>query len=889
MQHGRVMFGLLIKALFLCLVLAVMSPGVAEAKLPKKSECSAEGQPPCPATYKGPVCDEGLGKFGNTCRKCGENGERACPKSAKGKPCFSGINIDGQCYASCGGPNEKACPKIKLGYPCKGSYEPDSGGYCRSCGGDGEKACRALKAGKQCDGGLTKIDGSCHKCGGRGEKACPVLKAGKQCDGDLANISGRCVDCGGLNQPACPVLKAGKQCDGELKKIDGTCQLCGGPNQQSCPKLAGGYPCRGSYEPDGNDICKPCGGNGQPACRALKAGAQCAGDLHKIDGICQYCGGPDQKACPKLVGGYPCRGSFEPDGNDICKPCGGVGETACRVLKAGRQCEVGSTARGGECVSCGGEGQRACRITDKGKPCEDGLERGLNGICKITPAGATKKAALAQLAIVGQYIPEMIGAALKVNGNSGINKQMEAGTLDADENVPVEKCPGPFRAVSMGGGGEIGFIVNVEGEGGWAWNCAGGADADVKMYSANSINFRLGGGATVAGTLGYWVDDSNNLRGKSHGYVADIFDLLGTAQAVKGRDVTKMTEGLTKGIESIKKNGLVKGLGDVAWEVSLGMWFERRDEDGDGDDDEVGRFLGFTVSLGKSLGLDVGGAYIKAKTSQVCDQDMKCTEGTWEGKIGSRNGTIYIENERELSLMASINDGPLEEFTRTSKRKRDFRNGQDDRIRFRKNYTQLRYRPNDGSETRLAPVIPASIEGAWVGAFEDDGDAVGLIIQSRGEEALQVSLNNGEPKTFTRGRFFRRSYTHESGGTKETLKFRKNFSLLKFEDGAGNDAELTPGNPDDVPTGPVGGTTAITTLGVWDFTVNGNNLADEFIEQTDSFLLVRREGTDLERRYEKTGENEYSTEFGGTFRFVSDTRALWISPDRATVFQLNKR
>ena len=92
-----------------------------------------------------------------------------------------------------------------------------------------------------------------------------------------------------------------------------------------------------------------------------------------------------------------------------------------------------------------------------------------------------------------------------------------------------------------------------------------------------------------------------------------------------------------------------------------------------------------------------------------------------------------------------------------------------------------------------------------------------------------------------------------------------------------------------MPTGPVGGTTAIATLGVWDFTVNGNNLADEFIEQTDSFLLVRREGTDLERRYEKTGENEYSTEFGGTFRFVSDTRALWISPDRATVFQLNKR
>ncbi|MEX2617557.1 MAG: hypothetical protein WD767_15825 [Alphaproteobacteria bacterium] len=885
MQHGRTIFGLLIKTLFLCLVLTVMSPGVADAKLPKKSECSAEGQPPCPVIYKGRICDEGLGKFGNTCRKCGENGERACPKSAKGKPCFTGIKIDGRCYASCGGGGEKACPKIKSGYPCKGSYEPDSNGYCRSCGGDGQKACRALKAGKQCDSGLTKIDGSCHRCGGRGEKACPVLKAGKQCEGDLVNIGGVCNPCGARGQPACPVLKSGKQCDSNLTKINGTCQSCGGPNEWACPKIASGYPCRGSYEPDNGGRCRPCGGNGQPACRALKAGAQCTGDLKKIDGICQYCGGPDQKACPKLVAGFPCRGSFEPDNNGYCKPCGGVGETACRVLKAGRQCEVGSTGRGGVCVSCGGEGQRACKITDKGKPCEDGLKRGLNGICKITPAGATKRAALAQLGIIGRYIPEMIGAAFKVNGSSGINQQVEAGTLDAEEAVPVEKCPGAFRAMTAGGGGEIGFIFNVEGEGGWAWNCASGADRDVKMYSASSVNFRLGGGATVAGTLGFWVDDSNNLRGKSHGYVADIFDLLGTAQAVKGKDVSKMTKGLTDGIKGIKEHGL----SGVPWEVSLGMWFERRDEDGDGDDDEVGRFLGFTVALGKSLGLDVGGAYIKAKTSQVCDDEMKCTEGTWEGRVGGGNGTIYIASERELSLMASINDGPLEEFTRRNKRKRDFTNSNEDRIRFRKNYTQLRYRPKDGAETRLLPVVPASIEGAWIGAFEDGGDPVGLIIQGQGEETLQVSVNNGEPKTYTRGRVFRRSYSHGSGGNKETLKFRKNFKLLKFEDFEGNEAELIPGNPDDVPTGPVGGTAAIAALGVWDFTVNGNALADEFIEQTGSFLVVRREGTEIERRYDKTGDNEYSTEFGGTFRFVSETRALWVSPDRKTVFQLNRR
>jgi hypothetical protein len=235
--------------------------------------------------------------------------------------------------------------------------------------------------------------------------------------------------------------------------------------------------------------------------------------------------------------------------------------------------------------------------------------------------------------------------------------------------------------------------------------------------------------------------------------------------------------------------------------------------------------------------------------------------------------------------MASINDGRLERFTRERKSKRDFFNANGDRLRFRKNYLQLRYLPKNGSEQRLVPVIPPSVGGAWVGAL-DNGDPVGLLIESRGEESLQVSINNGTPKTFTRGKFFRRSY---KSADDETIKFRKNFKLIKFEDSRGEDGELSPGKPENIPTTPIGGSGDIAVLGQWEFTFNGNQQTEEFTFQDSNGLIVRRVGTEVDRQYTRTGANEFSSEFGGTFRFVSDTRAMWISPDRQTAFQLNRK
>ncbi len=46
-----------------------------------------------------------------------------------------------------------------------------------------------------------------------------------------------------------------------------------------------------------------------------------------------------------------------------------------------------------------------------------------------------------------------------------------------------------------------------------------------------------------------------------------------------------------------------------------------------------------------------------------------------------------------------------------------------------------------------------------------------------------------------------------------------------------------------------GSSQSFNTLGLWDFEVNGKLLTDEFIEQTDSYVVLQRHGTSLKRRY----------------------------------------
>lgn len=900
-------FASMIRAVFVCVLLAfaattvtaidiVADPAAAEAAI-SKHECSARGQPPCPVRYKGPVCDSGLGKLRGLCRPCGGARQEYCPKSKKGPQCNKGLmKISGKCYASCGGRNEIACKKSKKGYPCAGRYAPDSRKICRPCGGTNQKACRAGKSGGACNIGTTKSKGICRACGNRGQEACPKLAKGFPCKGKLEpNSSNICAPCGANGLKACRAFKKGKQCDAGTMKVGSRCFTCGGKDQPACIKITGGLKCNAWLTPNSERKCTSCGLHGKKPCPVTKAGKRCAPDTKKIGRTCQRCGGPNQTACPKLATGYPCRGNYKPDGNNICKPCGGAGEPSCRVFKAGRQCAEWTTSRNGRCVGCGSENQKACRITDKGKPCKPYLKRKLNGMCVLTKEGVMRKAAMAQLSKDSAVIVPMLtkgssmsqDTAMRSNIRSGASSASEGDSPPRSDNVvgdrPKISCPVGTNTWAIGVGVEAGFLLNFEGEAGMAFNCTGNRDdtKDAKWYFSKSVNFRLGGGAGGGFTLSFWKDDVSDLRGKSHGYVIDVIEA-----------VQNMT-GMSKEVQAVMSGDVKKlkdALGEFAPEVTVGIWFQRRDEDGEGwmKDNDVGRFLGYTITLSKAAGWDAGGAYIRATTEQICTVDMKCTEGTWAGKFGGRNGTIYVDGQTKTRIKASINGETPKTYARVTKAGRKYRAGSSGpEIRYRHNYTELQYRSGtSGGWSKLTLAREPTLAGVY-SLNRGAGNIASLVVDNVKNKGFHARLNNGERTRFTRKRGRTRTYTGGPGGD-VTITFRDNYRKVKYQPRDGVGYDLTRGTADDI-VGDADGMNHEQFRGEWTMRVPGRNVTEEITRTDDARIWVKRTPNGAERPYNRTGENEYTSRAGGKFRFVSPTRGIWVSEDGKTVFQLQKK
>ena len=154
----------------------------------------------------------------------------------------------------------------------------------------------------------------------------------------------------------------------------------------------------------------------------------------------------------------------------------------------------------------------------------------------------------------------------------------------------------------------------------------------------------------------------------------------------------------------------------------------------------------------------------------------------------------------------------------------------------------------------------------------------------------------------------KRDYQRGKGSDAERICFRHNFKELRYLESGRNcdrgialveEGELDDQNETFRKARPSGGSanpvqvnaasTAIRVLGLWDFDVQGTRLTDEFVQQTDTHIVLRRNGGNQLRRYTKSGPNTYRAESGATVRFVSSTRGIWISPDGQTVYQLRKR
>ena len=197
--------------------------------------------------------------------------------------------------------------------------------------------------------------------------------------------------------------------------------------------------------------------------------------------------------------------------------------------------------------------------------------------------------------------------------------------------------------------------------------------------------------------------------------------------------------------------------------------------------------------------------------------------------------------------------------------------------------------------------------------WREEGRPNGLriAVKERDKEGITVDIYNpGEtPRTnvdFERHTITdKRDYQRGSGKTAERICFRHNFKELRYlesgrncdkgvalkVEGALDEDESSAGADRSVRRDPLsaGFSEGINTLGLWDFQAKGQTVTDEFIQQTDDYVILRRHGTTQKRRCDKVDANTYRNDRGATFRFVNATRGIWVSPDGDTVYQLRKR
>ena len=644
--------------------------------------------------------------------------------------------------------------------------------------------------------------------------------------------------------------------DAEAKKSD----RCSAKGQPPCPVYYPGPICDKGLGDIGGK-CTPCGKDGQRSCPPMERGRQCEKGLDKVNGYCRSkCGGPNQKSCPKIRAGYPCRGKYEPDARNICKPCGGLNQKACRALKQGEQCNRGlDKDDGGVCRPCGGVGQPACGILKKGTICQPGTGK-IDGVCQ--PCGKLNQRACPAVE-QGRQCEEW------TTNRSGYCKP--CGTPETGACRVTDK---------------------------------GKACRDLYSYSFGSCK------ETIRSRTRQKAIDKLKELGPDV-----ILGALSTAEKVDNNPAAKSAIQNGEAPSTPLDNQACAGDEHRAW----------------------------TVGLGASAGVGVGvegevGAAFRCAEHQKNQQDMKWySGGAWSINAGGGAGAgvnvgMWMSDYNNLrgkshGYVFSLFDIASAAFPSLQAAKVKGVSPDVSVGFFFEDNDSGWPGPYQGFTVGLGGAVGINF-GRYVNATtvqycdydmdcalfnwrEDRVNGMEIAVKARDKEGITVDIfKPGEaPRTnvyFERHTITdKRDYELGSGGDAERICFRRNFKELKYlasgrncdrgvtlivdsaldENDTSQDAALR----SEAETPALTSATAINTLGLWDFEAKGQTVTDEFVQQTDSYVILRRYGTTQNRRYNKVGDNIYRNDRGATFRFVNATRGIWVSPDGSTVYQLRKR
>ncbi len=633
---------------------------------------------------------------------------------------------------------------------------------------------------------------------------------------------------------------------------------CSAEGQKPCPVFYSGPVCdRGLGNLGG--ICRPCGGEAQRACPAMEQGKQCRGGRKKIEGRCYAaCGGPNQKACPKIYPGYPCKGKYEPNGAGICKPCGGANQKSCRVFKAGERCDAGLDEDGnGVCRPCGGQNEPTCSVIKKGTICEAGFGN-INGLCR--PCGLLNQPACPALE-QGRQCEEWTtnrGGVCRPCGTPGtgacrVTDKGEACRPEYDWKMG-SSCKETVRSITRAKAAEkfeeMGAEVFLNASS-YATELADNPSVKNAISEGetpsdmpdNKLCLGTGGESHRSWTLG--------IGGGAGVPVGGVEGEAGAAFRCANREGVSDTKWYSAGALSWVA-GASAGVG-----FNLGMW--KSDYN-----DLRGKSHGYVIGLWDiaSITPKLAGALQKVKYKGVIAPDVSV--GLWfamegDGSVGDYQGfTITLGGAAGLGLGKYVRSTTVQ------------------RCDYDMDCAIHKWRQvHEGGDDK--------------GQFIDDGVTINVL--ERDKQRIIVDITkDGETReglvfvrhTITDKRDYELLDEDDEDITLERICFRHNFKEIKYRAGSGNcDRGISLAVEDD--------DDAINTLGLWDFEVSGRTLTDEFITQGETFVILRRLGTDELRRYNKVGEDHYRNENGASFRFVSEERGVWISANKETVYQLTKR
>lgn len=606
------------------------------------------------------------------------------------------------------------------------------------------------------------------------------------------------------------------------------CLLLGGQATVNTAAAGVGFDCDKGKAPNSSGRCVPCGHKNQPACEPMRKGPQCYDYLEKINGVCVSRGGEGDQ--PYSGMGFDCKPGYNVGSNGRCTRCGGKDQVACEPVRKGAVCKGNLEKYQGYCRAWGKLNEKPWPKIKPGFPCDDGLSPSVGDEVAVCVPCGHKNQPKCHAGRKGPQCFDYLG--------------------EVGDQCLARGGEGELRYEGMGFDCKPGFNVDPDDKA--RCTACGGlnqpACEPMRKGAICNEGLTLSNLAEKTCVLPpYKVADPFKVYNRSDQAVfasvhwilpeGDFWTMDTAIIPAKGTKEFPIAGKLACYPNKFDSNDAnvnpLSGLFETATDSCMGQHFQVIFWDSKAKFTQYATEMSL-VAIGTALLYDYATGKIAHGLLPLPDPAVvaDAVSDLWRN-LRDPSGTMATWGVHDWAMNVPQQHAWVAYWGKGTK---------SDVI--------LDSTPNVGNRTNIAhPMDRTPQPHVWFLVTNQDGEVA---------QTNQICRDMCQNPNYTRSR----APVAMASTSADTT-------------GAARAA--------------VAAVPGFNTLGLWDFEVNGKVLTDEFIEQTDAYVVLRRYGTTQNRRYDKIGENEYRNARGSTFRFVSDIRGIWISPDKSTVYQLRKR